>query len=554
MTAISRRDAVRAMGFGTAVISTGAAAGAASAESLDALHDAGGSIGLFTVAAATRPVIAAAATVVRTSGYSAYTMAAASALSRPELAGAAFYAHRPAIDARFVAANPWSCFLSADGRGWELCEPRHMPAMWGVVHSFSPPSRAIQTENSRRLQACMDYGAPIFLPSFVWLDPAISIRYFKLGARATLASVIEGAGDAVCGFYTHMNDAHTHPLLTIPEGYVDGKDNKLYLIDQRDGSTSIAPNQAGLGPATRKRIWSNFAIHTGMGRYATACFGTNDVGSVITGVAFLSAHRGEMNPSAFNITYNNCTFNGLYYLAHRTQAEIEEQFELSFGLLAGNHTVVNNVTGNGYGTCIALSGAGSVIDGARIEVCEQAIQLGTADYRWESWNGARWSASHVDFYGRTQAIATESNRWGVRVTGSAHSSNESWFITGTMGAVPAFDGAVRGRRAPAAGVVFLAGVSDVSLRNSVIAVSNTLYGALNIDGVPVQLENVAVAGPIFGLNSTLSGPNNEPSRAVRLATHDALNRAVPDEARTISYDTQTRLRALQAIEIGRAHV
>lgn len=100
-------------------------------------------LGTMAAAMATPPAIPANVRMVQTSGYAVQGV------------GPALYVEAPAVNSAYVAANPRSCFLAADGRGFRIIEPVLRPSMFGTANdgvtnetlAFVAMSREVRRRN-----------------------------------------------------------------------------------------------------------------------------------------------------------------------------------------------------------------------------------------------------------------------------------------------------------------------------------------------------------------------------------------------------------------------
>jgi hypothetical protein len=488
-------------------------------------------IGLFP--SASTPTIGAGEEVVETTGYSVIGV------------GGAHYVHDAAVNAAYVTANPRTAFLSADGRGWRLNESEPEVTMFGCLVHATPPSAVIQAANSDAMQTALWSGLPLRLPKgYIWLKSDIPLFPWRASGSpsgVSGTSRITGAGRENSALAFNCSDAITRPCISIPEGYVDGADNKLH-----DATGAVMGNTGGSGPPTgRNCAWKGFTIHTFYGRYATCLFLTNTVGDLFEDMNFSGAHRGYFNPQGFNSTLINIAAPGLYYQSSRTATEKERDFEESFGLFFQNHTNVIQVSGTGWGTTINASGAGSSIIGARLEVAECALRLGGRAYAWDQWNGSVFTTATRIFYGRAVDITTESNRWGVIAQYGAGAQCENLVITGTAGAVPSVGA---GGRAPAAGLVVYPGfLRQGVFRNCVFQISGSIYGRVINLGQP-RFEDCTVTDG-SGMSALFSGSSFEPFRLVNEMVNRTANGANPVDRQTMSVDSQMVVNGLTQLNI-----
>jgi hypothetical protein len=488
-------------------------------------------IGLFPTSP---PTIGAGEEVVETTGYSVIGV------------GGAHYVHDAAVNAAYVLANPRTSFLSVDGRGWRLNESEPEVTMFGCLVHASPPSAPVQAANSDAFQTALWSGLPLRLPvGIIWLRP--DIMHFPWKAGTAGVSTITGAGRDSSYLRFNTTNAHTKPAFSIPEGYVDGKDNKLY-----DPTGTVMTSRAGLpGPSGgRHCLWRGFTINVGYGRYGTCLFLTNTVGDLFEDMSFSGANRGYFNPQGFNATLIDVALPGLYYyrLADEENPEdLEVMFEQAFGMFFHNHTNVIQVSGTGWGTTINAGGAGSSVMGARLEVGECALSLGGAAYNWDNWNGTAFSPATRQFSGRVIDVTTESNRWGILARYGSNAKCENIAITGTAGAVPKLC-TTCSMRSPAAGlVVYPQFIRNGTFRNLSFGLTGSLYGRA-VNSGQVHFEDCAGAD-VRGLNTIFSATLADPYRLITEMVNRTENGSNPVDRQMISVDSQLVLAGLTQVNL-----
>lgn len=422
------------------------------------------SVGLFT--SANGQTIASTEKTVITTGYSL------------DGVGAETYAYDSTLTGVYLAKNPRTSFAAADGRIFKLA-PMSKPlatAFGALVHP-TPPGTAIQTANSQAIQAAMRWGPFLLPPGTIWCnasEPIIPWTPAEPGVPAGSGTIhmegtgIKGTTNASLIRWV-VGDSQERPCIFIPEGYINGRDNKLYKADGTLYDTTTA------GPPTgRQVIFKNVQLIATYGRYATVMFLVDTTNNYFEGCNFGSTHRGLMDVSSFNTVFSNCSFTGLYYNAGRTLNEVESQFRESYGLYTTGHFTVLNSSFTGWGVGISCGGPSSTIMNTRMEVGECAVRLGGAtNYYWEYWNGSTWTGGNlVSNTLNFDSCAFESNRWGVIAENVTGSQLSKLAVTGSGGAVPL-------GRAPAAGIVVDTPVNiSTVFDNCNVSVLDTIYGPI----------------------------------------------------------------------------
>lgn len=422
------------------------------------------SIGLF--ASANGQAIASTEKTVISTGYSVDGI------------GAETYAYDPALSGSYVTDNPRTSFAAADGRVFKLAPmSKPLATAFGARVDPSPPLTPIQVANSEAIQAAMRWGPFLLPPGTIWCDPGTPIIPWALGTSGTVS--MEGTGNkgiTQASILRWVTDGtHERPCIFIPEGYINGKNNKLY-----DADDNVHAATTGGPPTGRQVVFKNLHLSAGTGRYATIMFLTNMSNNLFENCLFTSGHRGVMDVSSFGSTIIDCSFSGLYYSAGRTQTEVETQFRESYGLYITGHFSVLNASIYGWGTGISCGGPGSTIMNTRMEVGECAVRLGGAtNYFWTYWNGSAWTGGTLTTTGLNfNSCATESNRWGILMDAATGCRLTDLTVTGNANAVPAYDATALPalpKRNPAAGLVVSSTINNTNI------IDNCTFGFTGVD-------------------------------------------------------------------------
>lgn len=349
--------------------------------------------------------------------------------------GAARYAYDPAVDAGYVAANPETAFLAADGRGMRLAEPVVDVAMFGAI-----PGTDIKAAIDRGIAYLAAIGGGIL--DFAGIEATSS----KVSLVGVSNITLRGNGAKLARFITVANDCTIFQIrggcsdITI-EGFADldgGHDGSNQLSTDNKPVLMIGELATGDGGATnanitirnntiRRSMWGGIVAYgrSGNGGAPTPLnknirIEGNNFSKCSNGVFF---YKNARTVKVLNNTFSACGYDGVICDTMASSDTVTTE-PISDVLIQGN--TIDGFGLYGFGVGVLLKGAVSQVIVAKNTIQNAPVNAGGAfqnyavNFSQDSGTGFVSDCSVEGNTIRSIVSAAANGGYGINV-GGAHS-------------------------------------------------------------------------------------------------------------------------------------